>query len=159
MVKKAAVKVVAPKVAVPSKRTPEVEAAILQDVAQGIALVNACKTQGIVTSTFFRWLDSSEQLRNDYAQAREAQADFHASEIVAISDEVEVSQVVTPDGVVDFKLDAVAVARNRLRIDARKWVAAKMLPKKYGDKVENVHTGADGGPIALSLTVSFVKPK
>ena len=131
MVKKAAVKV-----AVPPKRTPEVEAAILQDVAQGIALVNACKTQGIVTSTFFRWLDSSEQLRNDYMRAREAQADFHASEIVSISDEVEVSQVVTPDGVVDFKLDAVAVARNRLRIDARKWVAAKMLPKKYGDRLE-----------------------
>jgi hypothetical protein len=89
-----------------------------------------------VTSTFFRWLDSSEQLRNNYAQAREAQADFHASEIVAISDEVEVCQVVTPDGVIDFKLDAVAVARNRLRIDARKWVAAKMLPKKYGDRLE-----------------------
>lgn len=141
----------------PVRRTPEIEAAILQDVAQGLPLVQACKNNGIVTSSFFRWLDSSEPLRNDYMRAREAQADFHASEIVAISDEVEVSQVVTPDGVVDFKLDAVAVARNRLRIDARKWVAAKMLPKKYGDKVENVHTGADGGPVAMSLSVSFVK--
>ena len=74
-------------------------------------------------------------------------------------DEAEVQQVVTPDGVVDFKLDATAVARNKLRVDARKWVASKLLPKKYGDRVENVHTGADGGPVDLNLKVSFVGAK
>ena len=36
---------------------------------------------------------------------------------------------------------------------------AKWSPKKYGDRVENVHTGADGGPIDLNLKVAFVGAK
>ena len=55
--------------------------------------------------------------------------------------------------------DATAVARNRLRVDARKWLAAKMAPKKYGDKVENVVTGADGGPVRHRVEIGFVKPE
>ena len=29
----------------------------------------------------------------------------------------------------------------RLRVDARKWYASKVAPKKYGDKIENTHQG------------------
>ncbi len=37
--------------------------------------------------------------------------------------------------------------RARLRVDARKWVAAKLLPKKYGERYSAEITGKDGGPI------------
>ncbi|TXH58050.1 MAG: terminase small subunit protein, partial [Desulfurellales bacterium] len=60
------------------------------------------------------------------------------------------------DGMQEVVFDATAVARNRLRVDARKWLASKLAPKKYGDKVLNEVTGANGGAIAQSITVSFV---
>jgi hypothetical protein len=66
-----------------------------------------------------------------YARAREDQADYLADEIIGISDEAQTEQV-GEDGLV--KYDATAVARNRLRVDTRKWAASKMKPKKYGER-------------------------
>ena len=117
--------------------------------------LKACKEIDIGPATVFRWLDECPLFREKYAKARETQAEKFADEIVAIADEAEVTSVVTPDGVVDFKLDATAVARNRLRVDARKWVASKLLPKKYGDKVQQEVTGANGGPIQTAIRVVF----
>lgn len=56
-------------------------------------------------------------------------------------------------------VDPTSVARNRLRVDARKWLASKMAPKKYGDKIEAVHTGPDGGALQIASTVTFVRPQ
>lgn len=147
------------KLGAPTKRTPELEDALCELIASGSSLVSACRDCEIGMTTVFRWLSEAPDFREKYTRAREAQAEHYAAEIVDIADEAEVQQVVTPDGVVDFKLDATAVARNKLRVEARKWVASKLLPKKYGDRVENVHTGADGGPIDLNLKVAFVGAK
>ncbi len=50
-------------------------------------------------------------------------------------------------------------ARDRLRIDARKWVVPKMLPKKYGDKVTNELTGANGERLMPDkITIEIVDP-
>lgn len=146
------------KVGAPTKRTPEMEDALCELIASGTSLLSASKECGVNIATVLRWVQADESFREKYVRAREAQAELYANQIIEIADEAEVQQVVTPDGVVDFKLDATAVARNKLRVDARKWVAAKLLPKKYGDKVETVHTGADGGPIEHSLKVTFVTP-
>jgi hypothetical protein len=43
--------------------------------------------------------------------------------------------------------DSGYVADKRLRVDTQKWLLSKALPKIYGDKVLNEHTGANGGPI------------
>jgi hypothetical protein len=82
-----------------------------------------------------KWLNTYPDFNKDYVRAREDQADFHADEIVAIADEEE-----DPN-------------KARVRIDARKWVAAKMRPKKYGDKVTQEVTGADGGPLIIATNV------
>ena len=68
-----------------------------------------------------------------YTRAKEDQADTLADEIMDISDEKPMMTVVTDDESVD-KLDPVGINRNRLRIDARKWIAAKLKPRKYGDR-------------------------
>jgi len=47
------------------------------------------------------------------------------------------------------------VDRSRLMIDARKWLASKLAPKKYGDKVSAELSGPDGGPIQESLIVEY----
>jgi hypothetical protein len=41
--------------------------------------------------------------------------------------------IMTDDETVE-KLDPVGINRNRLRVDARKWIAAKLKPRKYGDR-------------------------
>lgn len=79
-------------------------------------------------NTVFRWLAENDTFAKQYARARDVQADTFVDEIVAIADG-EVGPTDDP-------------ARDRLRIDARKWVAARMAPKKYGDKVQTEHTGA-----------------
>jgi len=69
-------------------------------------------------ATVFRWLASIECFRDQYARARETQADSYADDIVGIAD---------GDGDPNDK---------RVRIDARKWMAGKMRPKVYGDKLD-----------------------
>jgi hypothetical protein len=142
----------------PSKHTPDREDALLELIADGMSLVKASKEIGVGIATVFRWLDADPVFRDKYVKAKEAQAEKFADEIVAIADETEVASIVTPDGEVNLRLDATAVARNRLRVDARKWVASKLLPKKYGDRIQQEVTGADGGPVNMSLKVSFVRP-
>jgi hypothetical protein len=36
------------------------------------------------------------------------------------------------------------IQRSRLRIETRKWLASKLKPKKYGDKITTEHTGTVG---------------
>ena len=80
-----------------------------------------------------------------YARAREAQADCWASEIVDLADET--------------LADANHVAKARLQIDARKWVACKLLPRKYGERVSAELTGANGGPIKTEPREQFPELK
>jgi hypothetical protein len=69
------------------------------------------------------------EFAEQYAHARDSQADTLADEILDIAD----------DGSNDYMGDdetynGDAVARSKLRVDARKWIASKLKPKKYGDK-------------------------
>jgi hypothetical protein len=54
---------------------------------------------------------------------------------------------------------SVAVARSRLRIDARKWLASKLAPKKYGDKIDATLSGPDGGPVQNTVNFRFFDDK
>lgn len=141
------------KVGRPSTFTPETVDAICEHIAQGKSLVRWSAVEGNAGyTTVMRWLRDSEEFRNKYACAREAQADFLAEEIVQIADDGLNDTYETEDGP---KTNQDVIARSRLRVDARKWYASKLAPKKYGDKVETTHTGA----IDHSLTVNFVGVK
>jgi hypothetical protein len=59
-----------------------------------------------------------------------------------------------PDG----KIDAGSVAHAKLRAEHRLKLLAKWNPKKYGDKIQAEHTGANGGAIQVASTVTFVRP-
>jgi deferrochelatase/peroxidase EfeB len=72
-----------------------------------------------------------------YTRAREEQADTLADQILTIADETpETVPIYDKDGnVIDIKIDSGYVAYQKQRIEARKWTAMKLKPKKYGDKV------------------------
>lgn len=90
---------------------------------------------------FYEWLDQREDLRKRYARACEKRADAIFDEILEIADEAENDTVeITEDGVVDKRVNHENIQRSKLRVDARKWVLAKMNPKKYSDRTNIDHT-------------------
>lgn len=123
----------------PSKLTPAIVNRLCTELAEGRSLRQICKYSGMpAAGTICRWLGEPKNVafREQYARAREAQAEFYADEIIDIADN---------EGTAKKPKD---VQRSRLQVDARKWVAAKLLPKKYGDKME--HTGPQGGAIQIT---------
>lgn len=128
----------------PSDYSVELATVICGRLAAGEPLVKICRSEEIPsTVTIYRWLLENEPFRNMYARARDDQADTLADEIIAISDEQH--EAVTRDGTVYDP----EVNRDRLRIDARKWVAAKLKPKKYGEKLTQELGGPDGAPLEI----------
>lgn len=83
-------------------------------------------------STVFKWLSEQSAFSEQYVRAREAQADKLADEILSIADDGTNDTYKTDDG---EGVNHDVIARSRLRVDARKWLASKMAPKKYGDKM------------------------
>lgn len=104
-------------------------------IAQGGHMAAFCKSKVIPYTTLLTWLAADPSKSEMYARAREDRADVLADEIVAISDEVEVVARMHGEEVV-LAVDAAAVSRNKLRVDARKWAASKLKPRTYGDKIE-----------------------
>ena len=92
-------------------------------------------------STVYEWLLRHPSFAEQYARAREEQADTNADEIIAIADEMP-PEYTDKDG--RTTLDVTYLAWQKQRMEARKWTAAKMKPKKYGDRValEGVEGGA-----------------
>ena len=91
------------------------------------------------------WLDGSRpEFSEQYARAREAQADKLAEEALQIADDGRSDTYVDGDGSV--KTDTEVIQRSKLRVDTRKWLASKMAPKKYGDKVA-IGGADDLGPV------------
>lgn len=153
----------------PSIYTQDLALAICEHVANCVPLAAIAAMDGMPSvRTIMNWLadERKPDFVHQYARAREAQADKMAEDILAIADE-ECTMVRSDkhgsrdddgEGRTEVVFDAIAVARNRLRVDARKWLASKMAPKKYGEKVQNELTGPDGGALQVASTVTFVRP-
>lgn len=140
----------------PSEFSQETADAICERLADGESLRAICADEDMPNkATVFRWLGAFPAFSDQYARSREEQAETLADDIVSISDEAGTRSIVNDEGdEVLVAFDATAVARNRLRIDARKWVASKLKPKKYGDKVE-----VSGHVTWASLVEAATKPE
>lgn len=99
--------------------------------------------------TIYTWMNARPSFLDQYVRAREEQAESMADEIVAIADETpETAPVFDKEGnQLSIKLDSAYIQWQKNRIDARKWTAAKLRPKKYGERV--VHAGDDENPVVL----------
>lgn len=85
-------------------------------------------------TAFYHMLRTDPEKNERYARAREIYADSIFEDILDIADESNLDASVDDDGKVAF--DGAAVQRSRLKVDARKWVLSKLMPKKYGDRLE-----------------------
>ncbi len=137
----------------PSLYTEALAAKICERLAEGETLRSICRDQAMPDkATVLRWLadKTKTDFRDQYAHARDMQADALFDEALEIADDVSGDWSTDKDGkkVVDHE----NIQRSRLRVDTRKWAAGKMAPKRYGDKVQ--HTGDGGGPIRVRPDLS-----
>lgn len=118
----------------PEKYTDDLALAILTEIATTHkSLKKICKENGLAVSTLLIWLRDDKEFSLQYARAKESQADLLAEEILSIADKERetTDKVCTSEGEYTTKRDNIA--RSRLQVDSRKWLASKLKPKKYGD--------------------------
>ena len=82
--------------------------------------------------TFFDWMDKNEQMAEQYARAMQFRAMLLFEDIL---DDAE-REPMRMESKFGTCVDPGDVQNKRVKIDAKKWIAAKMYPKKYGDNVE-----------------------
>lgn len=128
-----------------SSFTPEMAARICERISDGESLRAILADDGMpASSTVFKWLGENAAFSEQYARAREAQADAVFDEILTIADDGrnDWMERENADGEnIGWAINGEAVRRSQLRIDARKWMAGKLRPKKYGEKLDVEHTG------------------
>jgi hypothetical protein len=84
-------------------------------------------------STIYLWLAKHEEFSEQYARAKIAQVTVLINEILKIADDASRDFTLNEDG--KWVIDGEHVQRSRLKIDTRKWLAGKLVPKVYGDRI------------------------
>jgi terminase small subunit-like protein len=110
----------------PSIFNKELGDTICRRIMNGESLRGICEAKGMPDrTTVHDWLSRDREFANQYAYARENQADTLADDLLYIADTAKDPHIA------------------RLRIDTRKWIASKLKPKKYGDKIDHTTNGKD----------------
>jgi hypothetical protein len=108
-------------------------------MTKGQGLLKICADDDMPDrTTVYRWLDADESFRDKYVRAREALMDFYAEQILVIAFDESGDVLIEQDA--GGRSKAVAnhakVQRDRLKVDSLKWIASRLFPKRYGDKME-----------------------
>ena len=136
-------------VGAPTTYNTHIASVICIRLAEGESLNKILKEQGMPAQTaVYEWLLRHPEFAEKYTRAREEQADTHADAIIDIADETPATNpVLDSDGsVIAVRMDSGYIAWQKNRIEARKWTAMKLKPKKYGDKL-GLHGVEGAAPI------------
>jgi len=143
----------------PSVFTAALGKEICDRLATGESLRSICRDAHMPDEKAVRrWsLQADNPFAEQYAKAREMGFLSMAEEMLEIADDGSNDYMVREgkDGETSWQLNGEHIQRSRLRVDSRKWMLTKMLPRVFGEKVVNEHTGADGGPIQTEATDSL----
>lgn len=111
----------------PTKYSEILSEDICERIAIGKSLVDICRQLDISYSQVMVWLSKYPDFAERYARAREIQADWYADEILSVID--------------NAKSDRNEIERAKIKIEALKWIASKLKPKRYGDKLDLTSAG------------------
>lgn len=133
----------------PSTYNEEIADQICSELAMGKSLRTICSAPNMPgRETVFRWLRQKDIFRDQYARAKAEAADALFEDILDIADDA------SGDYDEEGRFRPENVQRARLRIDARKWMMARMKPKRYGDQVDLNVGGQEENPIrALIMSI------
>lgn len=119
----------------PSSYTDELGKAICKAVStstDSLAQICAQNPEFPSPKCIYEWRIDYPLFGNMYALAKGMQADLLAEEILSIADDSSKDTIIDAEG--NERCDHEWAHRSRLKIDARKWIACKLMPKVYGDK-------------------------
>ena len=123
----------------PSKYSEKLVDRMLEEIASGRSVIGLCREEEWTPNadTWYRWLYKIEGLSDRYARAKAHQSEREADIILDIADNATNQ---------DYQVA-------RLRVDARKWIASKLLPNKYGERTQIDHSSTDGSmkPTVIEL--------
>ncbi len=109
-------------------------------LAEGQSLRSIAKRDDMPSErAIFNWLLKNDEFKKLYDQAKQLQAEIRADEILEIVD--------------NCPLDRDEIQRARLRVDAVKWIASRLLPHRYGDRLTAVST-ADLPTLHININVA-----
>lgn len=119
----------------PTIYNEELSRVICERIAKGESVRTICKDDDMPDAgSIYNWLldEDKKEFFKQYAKAKDAQAELMFDELLEIADK----------GNMDDS------NRARLRVDTRKWYLSKVLPKKYGDKLDMT---TDGKPFTVNM--------
>jgi hypothetical protein len=125
----------------PSIFTQKLVDKICDRIAHGESVRSICKDKDMPSAvTIYYWLldEDKKEFFKQYARAKDSQAELMFDELLEIADNNDID-----------------VNRLRLRVDTRKWYLSKVLPKKYGDKLDMT---TDGKPLNINFDNAFIPP-
>lgn len=126
---------------------------IISDIENGASLRSVLRKNDMPSSsTFFIWVDEDIQKSKQYERAIELRSEFLFDEMFEIADNQGADVGTDKDG--NQVINPNIVQRNRLQIDVRKWALSKMMPKKFGDKLD-MTTGGE----KLNTTPNIINVK
>lgn len=125
----------------PSDYTEELAETICLRLAEGESLRSVCRDDDMPSKqAVLRWLARNESFRAQYVRAKEEGAEAIAEELFDIADDGsnDWMEKLDKDGeVIGYQLNGEHVQRSKLRIDTRKWYLSKIMPKKYGERIQH----------------------
>ena len=148
----------------PSSYNAEIAERICAEIAcSEMSLKQICESDPELPAyrTAFLWLARHEEFVQLYARAKRLQAEVIAEGMLDIADDGTndwTKRLAYKGPVPDWEVNGENINRSRLRVDIRKWLLAKLLPKKYGDIVENRQADANGEKLQ-AIRVEFVVPE
>lgn len=120
---------------------------ILRAMELGDTVRAACAKIGINEGCFRGWAYRDEDgLHSRYIQARKAQMNAMADDILSIADDTSADQIVDGDGKV--RVNHENINRSRLKVDTRKWLMSKLDPRTYGERLDLNSTVQAGDSLA-----------
>jgi hypothetical protein len=128
----------------PSKFTLKLADEICRRISDGASLRSICRDPDMPNGqTVWRWLRENDSFSEQYTRATKERAEAFSEDIIEISDngEDDWEEVQTRGGGSYFRPNREVIERSKLRVDTRKWLMAKMKPKKYGDKLDVTSDG------------------
>jgi molybdenum-dependent DNA-binding transcriptional regulator ModE len=103
---------------------------ICKQISEGKSLSTALKSDGMPSyRSALMMLQTNLEFRTMYEKAIESRADRLAEEILELADEAMPAHL-------EGAMASAWVQQKRLQVDTRKWVAAKLKPKVYGDRID-----------------------
>lgn len=136
---------------------PEVPETVCRLIAQGLSVREIGRIAGMpTTETIYEWVRTNRDgFSAQYARAREAQSERFAEELLEIADDASNDWMErnNPDNP-GWQANGEHIQRSRLRSDNRKWLMARMAPRKWGDKV--TLSGDPENPVNVLTQINLV---